>query len=210
MEVPSMSLSRGARRSFLVPVLFVCLLLAGGVPAAAYSQPPDQYHGSYAHYDFHDYAYGSHLGNVDCSYRTLSNGNGRLESFTVRPPRVWWPDTSSSSSHQHGTVGWRFRIQQTTDPDDDPWTTVYSSSIQKKTAYEDHPGYDDADMAPFTTRSKAWSSSQTVYFRIKATIYWYHSNGTVRGSVDHWYYTYDADFGDDPAVGYCRNKVPAI
>jgi len=88
--------------------------------------------------------------------------------------------------------------------------TVYSSSVQKRTAHEDHPGYSDGDKAPFVTRSKSWSSSKTVYFRVKVTIYWYRSNGSVRGSVDHWYNLYDASFGGSPAIGYCRNKIATL
>ena len=97
-------------------------------------------------------------------------------------------------------------MQQTTDPDDDPWTTVFSSSIQKKTAYEDYPAYSDGDKAPFATRTLTWTSSKTVYFRIKVTVNCYRPNGTVKGHADHWYYTYDSSYGPNPALGYCNNK----
>lgn len=196
------------RRTLLMPAVLVCLILAGAAPATAYTPPGDKETGQHAHYDFVDYATTSHDGRIDCTYRSLSSGSLRLKSFRVRPPRAWWYDTNSDTTHEHGTVGWRFRIQQTTDPDDDPWTTIYSSSIQKRTAHEDHPGYSDGDKASFTTRSKSWSSSKTVYFRIKVTVYWYRSSGSVKGSVDHWYNLYDPSYGGGPAFGYCRNKVP--
>jgi hypothetical protein len=211
MEVKRMSRSHGAARRLLVaPVLLLSLMVVGTAPTAAYTPPFDNETGQHGHYDFVDYQAGSHDGRVDCAYRKLSNGNRRLKSLTIRPPRAWWPDTSSNSNKQHGTIGWRFRLQQTTDPDDDPWTTVYSSTVQKRTGYEDHPGYDNADKAPFATRSKSWSSSKTVYVRVKVTLYWYRSNGTVLGQVDHWYNLYDASYGGSPANGYCRNKIAAL
>lgn len=190
----------------LAPVLLFCLMLVGSAPAAAYSPPVDSYQGQHGHYDFRDYAYGSHSGNIDCNYRTLSNGQRRIKEFVLRKPRIWWPGSNSDTDQEHGTVGWRYRLQQTTDPDDDPWTTVFTSSIQKRTAYEDVPAYDDADRAPFSTRTLTWSSGQKVYFRIKATVYWYKSNGDLKGKVDHWYNTYDASYGPSPAYGYCNNK----
>ncbi|MFN8518026.1 MAG: hypothetical protein U0667_01260 [Chloroflexota bacterium] len=199
-----------ARRLLALPVLLVSLVVAGVAPAAAYTPPNDQYHGQYAHYNFVDYDGSSHDGRIDCSYRKLPSGSRRLSSFTIRPPRAWWYDTTSDTTHEHGTVGWRFRIQQTTDPDDDPWTTVYSSTVQKKTAYEDHPGYSSGDMAPFTTRSRSFASSATVYLRIKVTIYWYTPGGSVKGYVDHWYNLYDASYGGSPAIGYCRNKIAMV
>jgi hypothetical protein len=190
----------------LIPVLLLCLMLVGTVPASAYSPPPDHTSGQIGHYDFRDYAYGSHTGNIDCNYRTLSSGQRRIKEFVLRAPRIWWPDTNSENTNQHGTVGWRYRLQQTTDPDDDPWTTVFKSSVQKRTAHEDHPGFSDGDKAPFDTRTLTWSSSKTVYYRVKATVYWYRSNGSVKGQVDHWYSTYDASYGPNPALGYCNNK----
>ncbi len=202
--------SRRVRRGLLIPVLLLCLMLVGSVPASAYSPPPDQTSGQIGHYDFRDYAYGSHTGNIDCNYRKLSSGQRRIKEFVMRAPRIWWPDTNSDNNNQHGTVGWRYRLQQTTDPDDDPWTTVFKSSVQKRTAHEDHPAFSDGDKAPFNTRTLTWSSSKTVYYRIKATVYWYRSNGSVKGQVDHWYYLYDASYGPNPALGYCRNKVAPL
>lgn len=199
-----------ARRLLAVPAVLLCLAVAGVAPVAAYDPPFDNESGQHGHYDFVDYATTAHDGRIDCGYRKLSNGNRRLSSFRVRPPRAWWSDQSSDTNREHGTIGWRFRIQQTTDPDDDPWTTVYSSTVQKRTGYEDHPGYSDADKAPFVTRTKSWSSSGTVYLRVKVTIYWYRGNGTVKGSVDHWYNLYEASYGGSPAIGYCRNRISTL
>lgn len=198
---------RPPRRLLALPALAMAMALAGSVPAAAYTPPGDKSTGQIGHYDFKDYPYGSHDGNVHCDYRTYSNGQKRIREFTLHPPRIWWMDTTTSTTHEHGTVGWRYRIQVTTDPDEVPFSTVYSSRIQKRTAYEDHPGYSDGDRAPFTTRRLDWSNGHTVYYRVKYTVYWYRPNGTVKGQLDHWYNLYHTDAGlPSPAIGYCVNK----
>ena len=130
---------------------------------AAYAPPADLQTGQIGHYDFRDYAYGSHDGNVDCDYHSYSNGQHRIDEFTFRAPRIWWMDTDASTTHEHGTVGWQYRVQESTDPDTVPFATVKTSSTQKQTAHEDHPGYSDGDKAPFTTRHLSWSEGHTVY-----------------------------------------------
>lgn len=200
------------RRVLLAPALLSCLVLASSVPAAAmvppvYTPPPDATTGQIGHYDVRDYAYGSHDGSVDCVYH-FTSGEMRIKQFVVRKPRIWWPDTSSSSSRQHGTVGWKVRIQQSAHPATDPWVTVYTSSVQKHTAYEDHPGYDDHDRARFSTRTIGWTSGQDVSFRIKTTVYWYRSDGSIKGQLDHWYQTYDPTAGPTPVSGFCVNRIP--
>ena len=56
------------------------------------------------------------------------------------------------------------RVQKTTDPDDQSSARrVYTSSIQKRTAYEG--AYDNAFKANFTTRSVDWSSSHGMVYR---------------------------------------------
>ncbi len=182
-------------------------MVAGSMPVAAYAPPADLQTGQIGHYDFREYAYGSHDGNVDCDYHSYSNGQHRIDEFTFRAPRIWWMDTDASTTHEHGTVGWQYRVQESTDPDTVPFATVKTSSTQKQTAHEDHPGYSDGDKAPFTTRHLSWSEGHTVYYRIKYTIYWYKTDGSVLGQLSHWYDLYDADFGASPAIGVCANKL---
>jgi hypothetical protein len=199
-------LFRPARRLFLAPVLMLCLVLAMSVPAAAYTPPSENITGEIGHYDFRDYPHGSHGGNVECDYHTYSNGQHRIDEFVLRVPRIWWYDKDSSTTHEHGTVGWQYRIQESTDPDTVPFSTVYTSSVQKHTAHEDHPGFSDGDRAPFTTRHLDWSNGHTVYYRIKYTVNWYASNGSVQGQISHWYFVYDTDTGPSPVTDYCVNK----
>jgi hypothetical protein len=197
--------TRPVRRALLVPVLLFSLMLVGSVPAAAYTPPFQQTTGQIGPYDFRDME--THPA-VDCDYRELSNGVRRIKHFKVRAPRVWWPDTNSDNDHQHGVVGWRFRIQKTTDPDDHPWSTVFTSSIQKRTAHEG--AYDVAFKAPFAARNLDWSSGQTVYYRVKSTVYWFKGNGTVKGSISYWYTFFDASYGLTPMIGYCLNRISFI
>ncbi len=197
---------RTVPRVMLVPALLLCLMLAGSTPAAAYTPPNDHTTGQTAHYDFRDGAYGPYQGNVDCEYHLFSNGQYRIDRFVLRAPWIWWSDTDSDTTHEHGTVGWRYRLQETSDPDDVPFATVYRSGIQKRTAYEDHPLNSDGDKAPFSTRTLRWSNGHTVYYRIKYTIYYYAANGSLKGTLDHWYNLYDTEAGPNPAIGYCNNK----
>ena len=201
--------TRATRRLLLVPALLLCLMLAASVPAAAYSPPNDYQTGSVGDYDFRDYASGSHQGNVECHYHVFSSGQRRLEEFVLRAPRIWWPDQDSATTHEHGTVGWQYRIQESSAPDTVPFSTVYSSSVQKHTAHEDHPGYSDGDKAPFTTRTHTWSSGQSEYYRIKYTITWYFGHG-VTGTVSHWYNVYDSSDTVNPVDGFCANKYTGL
>jgi hypothetical protein len=202
--------ARTLRRALLAPALMLCLVLAASVPAAAYTPPNDYQTGQIGHYDFDDYAIGSHDGNVDCDYHVYSNGQRRLTKFVFRLPRIWWFDTNSSTTHEHGTVGWQYRVQKSTDPDSVPFSTVFTSSVQKHTAHEDHPGFSDGDRAPFTTRTLNWSSGQTESYRIKYTITWYQSDGTVKGTLSHWYQTYDSNDNANPVNGFCENKYTEL
>ena len=82
---------------------------------------------------------------------------------------------------------------------------MYTSSVQKRTAHEDHPGFSDGDKAPFTNRTLDWSTSHNVFYRVKYTITWYKSNGTAKGTLSHWYDVY-ARRCDAAFMGYCPSK----
>jgi len=199
--------TRPLRRVLLVPAALLCLILATGAPAAAngYTTPPEYQTGEVGHYDFDDYALSGHESAVDCHYHHFSSGKFRLTRFVFRPPQIWWPDNDGGTTHEHGTVGWQYRIQQSTDPTSVPFSTVYTSSVQKHTAHEDHPAYSEGDQAPFTTRQLDWSSHQDVYYRVKYTVTWYKSNGDVLGTLSHWYAYYDNNFlGQVP--DFCTNQ----
>jgi len=203
--------ARPLRRVLLVPAALLCLILATGAPAAAsgYTSPPEYQTGQIGHYDFRDYSVGSHDGNVSCDYHLYSSGLYRVEDFLLRAPRIWWYDNDADTTQEHGTVGWQYRVQESSDPDTVPFSTVYTSSVQKHTAHEDHPGYSDGDKAPFTNRTLQWSSGHNVDYRIKYTITWYKSDGTAQGTLSHWYDVYHLSVGGD-YMGYCINKTFAF
>ena len=189
---------RAPRRLLLLPALLLGLVMAGSVPAAAaapYMVPADYQTGEIGHYDFNDYTIGDHESAVDCHYHHFSNGKYRLTRFVFRAPRIWWFDQDGDTTHEHGTVGWQVRIQQSSDPISVPFTTVYTSSVQKRTAHEDHPAFSEGDQATFTTRQRDWTSHQDVSYRVKYTITWYKSNGDAQGTLSHWYSYYDSNFG---------------
>jgi hypothetical protein len=193
------------RRALLMPALILCVVLAVSAPAAAYSPPVDYQTGQIGHYDFRESGEGSHDANVDCDYHVYSNGQRRLTKFVLRAPRIWWPDNDSDTTHEHGTVGWQYRVQMSPDPSSVPFSTVYTSGVQKRTAHEDHPGYSDGDKAPFSTRTLDWSSAHTESYRIKYTIIWFYPS-SANGTLSHWYNQYDSDDNANPVNGYCANK----
>ena len=203
--------TRSARRVLLVPVLLLCLMLAGSVPAAAYSTPLEQKTGQTGPYDFRD-SWQRPTGAVDCDYRKLANGDRRIKHFQVRTPRVWWLDTNSSVDDQHGMVGWRIRFQEKSDRDDHPtpWTTVYKSGIQKRTAYEG--AYDNAFKAQLrgpepglVVQPATWSTASSP--RCTGTSRDGDGQGPRRatGTTSTTRAT-----GVPPSVGYCLNKISGL
>ena len=114
-----------------------------------------------------------------------------IHKFTVKPPKGWWPDTNSSINNQHGKVGWRFILEETTNGTD--WVTVKHSSVQKATAYEDSQNpYGSATKASFSKMALTINAHNYPYgeFRVTVTAYWYKANGSQLGSASHtveWY-----------------------
>ena len=187
------------RRSALILGAVAALMVTAVAPAAA--APPDSTTGQIGHYVVPENEVNP---TVNCRY---DGSPDTLDKFVAKPPKVWWPDTNSSNDTQRGTVGWRIRIQQATNPDTGPWSKTYQSSVIKKTAFEDQPFEDAADAAPFTTRSILWNRSGAKSYRVIYVLYWYNGNGTINGSAKHWisYYKQTGD-ANGTFVGYCRNQ----
>ncbi len=128
---------------------------------------------------------------------TLKNSPAQQATFwlakvTVKPPSLWWPDTSSDSNTQHGRVGWSFILQN--DQGTNHWKTVYKSPVQRATAYEDSQDpYGSSTKAPLTKMSKTIrgkSYAANSVWRVIVRANWYRKNGGVLGYVKHtatWY-----------------------
>jgi hypothetical protein len=174
----------------------------------------DTVQGQHGDYLFTDDS--SHAG-ANCGYVGIGNGTWQLSQFSVRPPSVWWPDTSSDSDTQHGPVGWRVVVfhkhaAATT------WSKLKQSTIQQKTAYEDQPAYDPADKAPFT-RIKisvpAGNYGAGEQYRVNVRAIWFHKpyNGTVTGYAVHTVQNYNriVDGFNQGLVGtaYCVGRFNA-
>lgn len=129
---------------------------------------------------------------VTCTY---TGPHTKLTSITVKPPKVWWPDTISENHTEHGKTGWRVIVQTTASPADGPWHTARRSAIQKATAFEDSAAlYGDSTKAPFTRRTLSWDAPRhpTIYVRVVIQAFWYHADGSVMGWEKHTsvYYRY--------------------
>jgi hypothetical protein len=127
---------------------------------------------------------------VSCIY---SGSNPyKLTSIVVKPPAVWWPDSSSTNNREHGKVGLSLAVQTSLPGAYGPWKTFYTSDTDKARAYEDRPAYDAADGARLATYTlsfnpKPFASHHNAYARVEATVYWYRADGSVMGSVVHDY-----------------------
>ena len=108
----------------------------------------------------------------------------------VKAPSVWWPDTSSNSNTQHGTVGWQaFRLSQgrvghnleAAQEDNCPTRPPPTRATRALTAC--------ADKAPFTNLAVSIPGTNYAFtheFRVKVKVYWYSKvDGSVMGSVAH-------------------------
>lgn len=190
---------RRSRRPLLILASAALLVVSAVSPAAAGG---DVQTGQIGHYTVPE---NETTPTVNCRY---NGGTPKLDKFVLKPPKVWWPDTSSDSNTQHGTVGWKVRIQQTPNPLTGPWTKTYTSSTIKKTAFEDQPFGDPVDAAPFATRGILWNRSGNNTYRVVYVLYWYNGNGSVKGSLKHTisYYKGTGD-GNGSFVGYCPNKL---
>jgi hypothetical protein len=147
---------------------------------------------------------------VVCHYS--STAPNALDKLTIKAPQVWWPDTSSNSNTQHGTVGWQAFIYHkgflaTT------WKLLKKSTVHKATAYEGYPGaYDLADKAPFSNISMSVPGSNyqpTHEWRVRVKVYWYSKlDGSVMGSDSHLVLYYKFGSGStDVRTDYCASQV---
>ncbi|MFN8623447.1 MAG: hypothetical protein U0869_22135 [Chloroflexota bacterium] len=197
------------RRSLLSrPLVLVAMLgalvLGGAAPVAA-SVPSEVVNGQHGEYVVDDF---SATPLVTCRYAHPSTNVYKLDRFVARPPRVWWPDTTSTPN-QHGTVSWQVRIQTATGPGG-PWSVAYAGPKVKRTAYEG--AYDNAKKAPFTAQTIPWSKPGNMkLWRIVYKIVWYNGNGTFKGSVTHWigYYKYGGKVSGASA-DYCENITAVV
>jgi len=124
---------------------------------------------------------------VVCKYS--SSSPYKLYQLTIKAPQVWWPDTSSNSNTQHGTVGWQASVYHK-GAAASTWKLLKKSTVHKATAYEGYPNvYDLADKAPFSNLSMSVPGSSYVpthEWRVKVKVFWYSKvDGSVMGSVSH-------------------------
>jgi len=143
-----------------------------------------------------------------CLYSTSDGTFYNIYRIVGRKPSVWWPDTNSSISGQHGTVGWRLILKYKAESAT-TWTLLSQTGIQKATAYEDSPAYDANDRAAFTNQ---WVNisyatfSDNVQFKALIKIYWFRADGSVRGTAQHsvqYYATKGSSLADSSGSGLC-------
>jgi len=184
----------------LAAVLSAALSIAFSGVAAA-----DTITGVVGHYNFNDLSTFQAAG-VTCRYeaRTLGSSVFDLYKIVGRAPSVWWPDTNSSISGQHGTVGWQMIVKHK-QPASSTWILLKKTTVQKATAHEDSPAFDSNDKAPLTNKSVSinrfdFSGPSSEQFMVTKKIIWYKADGTVKGTASHdniYYRNYE---GSTPRV----------
>ena len=115
------------RSRLMLAVIGAAVLSIGlsGIAAA------DSVVGQHGNYVMTDYGIADETG-ATCRYSDVGNLTFDIYKLTARAPSVWWMDTNSSITTQHGTVGWRLIVKHKA-PAASTWTTVGKTSIQKKT-----------------------------------------------------------------------------
>ena len=181
-----MNLRRPVSHALIATSLAVSAILTLG--GAAYADTETGQHG---HYQFRD-SYPD-PGAV-CVY--AGSNPYRLVQVIVYAPRLWWPDTNSDVTNQHGKVGFRGIIRVSKPGPYGPWAKVKQSEIMTATAYEDNPDYDLNDKAPlskitFSFDPSKWSDHPNAYVQVRVKAYWYKKSGDVLGTVTHDVYNYE-------------------
>jgi len=160
------------------------LLFTGAVSA-------DSETGQHGDYLFTD---SSSTPGAKCTYFDVGGNVYAFHTMTVVPPSIWWPNTSSGSNTEHGTVGWSFKLQRSLGLNG-TWQTFKTSPTQKATAYEDsvHP-YGAGTKAPFTKMKLNVDTGMSDNYAWRAVVKatWFKRSGGVLGTETHrviWYTT---------------------
>ncbi len=138
-----------------------------------------------------------------------------LAKVTVVPPSLWWPDQNAGNTNEHGTVGWRFTLQNDVGG---TYHTIKQSGYVKATAYEDSQApYSPATKAKFKNRSvnvNGHNYTSDTTWRVIIRSEWYRKNGSVLGSATHNVLYYEERLGtthtDAFALVACITKLQDV
>lgn len=158
----------------LVIAAFATILTAGGALAGV-PTPPEAQTGSVGPYLIRD-SFGSTA--ASCDYP--DTGGLVLKAIIVKAPEVRWADTDSNNDNEHGKIAHRIVIQRSND-NGVTWTKLKSSTRQVAAATE-------SAAANLTKRTVSISvNGNKPLLRVYSKIQWIRPNGTVRGTLKHWY-----------------------
>jgi len=194
----------------LAAIVGACVLTIGlsGIVAA------DNVTGQHGDYLFTD---SSGAPGASCRHTNGGGGEWWLAKIVVKPPSVWWPDTNSTNTTQHGTVGWQATVRYRTLGSTGSWTLLTKGSVHKATAHEDQ-------LVPYGNSTKASFSNATFFingalakyhlkeFQVTVKAFWYSkTDGSVIGSASHTvqYYNYWLGSTNSGLTGeaWCREVV---
>ena len=144
------------------------------VPPVPIGIPPESQTGAVGPYVIADFPLDTAL---TCSYTTLG---AKLVKVVVKPPEVRWPDTNGDNPNQKGRIRHVVIVQRSTDGGT-TWKKLGTSTVQTAVATETTP-------APLTKRTVAVNvNGLTTKVRVLHRIQWIRGDGSVRGTIKHWY-----------------------
>lgn len=193
------------KRSALVAAaaaLMIAATVAG--PAAAYTVVSESgLHGNYALTDSSESPAGT------CSYGQEVPPNWRwLKWMKIRAPQVFAADRNSGVRDQR-RVSWQFKIQRSPFDMSEPWQTVATSAVQRRTAWDDQAAAFTA-MKVYYNATTSEPGSDNDLLRGLVILRWYKPNGSVEGKVKlaPTYYRHMSGFGTNTSGNsWCQVRV---
>jgi hypothetical protein len=166
-------ISRAARAAFIVATAVAGVALVGGEAVAWHTVAHSGVNG---HYSFVDT---SATPGARCDYEGAA-GHGFFKGMKVKPPTVFWPNQDSGNTNEHGTVGWKIKIQHWNGV---KWTTANISTETTAIAHEN-------TSAPFVAKTVHHGPPDSHRYRAQVVLTWYTPGMSVLGQAKvilDWY-----------------------
>jgi hypothetical protein len=166
-------ISQAARAAFIVATAVAGVALVAGEAVAWHTVAHSGVNG---HYSFVDT---SASPGARCDYEGAA-GHGYFNNMRVKPPTVFWPNQDSGNPDEHGTVGWKFKIQHWNGV---KWTTANISTESTAVAHEN-------TSAAFFAKHVQHGPPDNHRYRAQVVLTWYTPAMAVLGQakvVLDWY-----------------------
>jgi hypothetical protein len=171
--MPRSLVRRTMRATVVVGVVVAAVALIAGQAVAFHTVSHSGVRGQYSFLDTQSSP------GARCDYEGAA-GHGFFAAMKVRPPTVFWPNRHPGNPDEHGTVGWRVKIQHWNGM---TWTASDVSSESTAVAREHSP-------APFIGKLVHHEPPNSRRYRAQVVLTWYGANSSVLGRAKvilDWY-----------------------